>query len=52
MATIFIADYDFGDVKIEREIIERAGHNPQIERPAEVIQIIKRFLAQQTPGCA
>src|SRR5215475_14964969 len=25
MATIFIADYDFGDVEIEREIIERAG---------------------------
>ena len=29
------------------EIIERAGHNPQMERPAAVIQIIKRFLAQR-----
>jgi proline iminopeptidase len=25
------------------EIIECAGHNPQIEQPAEVIDIIKRF---------
>jgi D-3-phosphoglycerate dehydrogenase len=25
MATVFIADYDFGDVEIERDIIERAG---------------------------
>src|SRR6266511_2508913 len=29
------------------EIIERAGNNPQMERPAAVIQIIKRFLAQR-----
>lgn len=29
------------------EIIERAGHNPQMERPAAVIQIIKGFLAQR-----
>jgi proline iminopeptidase len=29
------------------EIIERAGHNPQMERPAAAIQIIKRFLAQR-----
>lgn len=26
------------------EIIERAGHNPQDERPAEVIEAIRRFL--------
>lgn len=26
------------------EIIERAGHNPQVERTAEVIQAIRRFL--------
>src|SRR5262245_16169612 len=25
MATVFIADYDFGDVEIERQIIEPAG---------------------------
>jgi D-3-phosphoglycerate dehydrogenase len=25
MATVFIADYDFGDVDIERDIVERAG---------------------------
>jgi len=34
------------------KIIERAGHNPQMERPAEVIQIIKRFLGTANPGCA
>ena len=27
------------------EIIECAGHNPHMERPAEVIEVIKRFLA-------
>jgi proline iminopeptidase len=27
------------------ELIERAGHNPQLERPAEVIRIIKTFMA-------
>jgi proline iminopeptidase len=26
------------------ELIECAGHNPQIERSAEVIQVIKRFM--------
>jgi proline-specific peptidase len=31
------------------EIIERAGHNPQMERPAEVIEIIKSFMAQTNP---
>jgi proline iminopeptidase len=30
------------------ELIERAGHNPQIERPAEVIPIIGRFLADHS----
>jgi len=29
------------------EIIERAGHNPQMERPAAVIQRINQFLAQR-----
>lgn len=28
------------------EIIERAGHNPQIERPAEVIRAIRDFMAR------
>jgi proline iminopeptidase len=32
------------------EIIERAGHNVHIERPAEIIQIIKRFMATATPN--
>jgi proline iminopeptidase len=27
------------------ELIERAGHNPQVEQPAEVIKAIRRFLA-------
>jgi proline iminopeptidase len=27
------------------EIIERAGHNPQMERPAEVIEAVRRFMA-------
>jgi proline iminopeptidase len=26
------------------EIIERAGHNPQMERPAEVIEAIRNFM--------
>ena len=26
------------------ELIERAGHNPQLEQPAEVIRVIRRFL--------
>jgi len=26
------------------EIVERAGHNPQDERPAEVIEVIRRVL--------
>jgi proline iminopeptidase len=32
------------------ELIERAGHNPQIERTAEVIQGIKRFFATAKPA--
>lgn len=31
------------------EIIECAGHNPHLERTAEVIQIIKRFFAKAHP---
>jgi proline iminopeptidase len=31
------------------EIIERAGHNPHAERPAEVIEIIKSFIAEANP---
>lgn len=27
------------------EIIERAGHNPQMEQPAEVIEAVRRFVA-------
>jgi proline iminopeptidase len=33
------------------EIIERAGHNPQDERTAEVIQIVKRFMTALNPSC-
>lgn len=28
------------------ELIERAGHNPQLEQPAEVIEIIRRFFTE------
>ena len=31
------------------EMIECAGHNPHMERPAEVIEIIKNFLAEHIP---
>jgi proline-specific peptidase len=31
------------------EIIERAGHNPQMERPAEVIEILRSFVAEANP---
>jgi proline iminopeptidase len=34
------------------EIIERAGHNAPIERSAEVIQAIRRFLGTASPGRA
>ncbi len=34
------------------ELIERAGHNPQMERTAEVIDVIKSFLADVNPGYA
>jgi proline iminopeptidase len=32
------------------EIIERAGHNPQMERPAEVIEIVRRFMLAENPA--
>jgi pimeloyl-ACP methyl ester carboxylesterase len=32
--------------------IDRAGHNPHNERPAEVIQAIKRFMAEANPDHA
>jgi proline iminopeptidase len=31
------------------EIIERAGHNPHTERPAETIAALRRFLATAAP---
>ena len=31
-------------------LIERAGHNPQMERPAEVIRAIRQFMASAAPG--
>jgi proline iminopeptidase len=34
------------------EIIECAGHNPQDEQGAEVIAIVKRFMASARPGAA
>ena len=34
------------------EIIESAGHNPQSERPTEVIELIKRFLLTSDPDFA
>jgi proline iminopeptidase len=34
------------------EIIERAGHNPHSERSAEVIEVVKSFMADVNPGCA
>ncbi len=32
------------------EIIERAGHNAPMERPAEVIEVVRRFLNTAHPG--
>jgi proline iminopeptidase len=32
------------------EIIECAGHNPQMEKPAEVIEALRRFLADTNSG--
>ena len=32
------------------EIIERAGHNPHMEQPAEVIRAIRDFMAAVTPS--
>jgi proline-specific peptidase len=34
------------------EIIERAGHNPHMEQPAEVQRLIRGFLAAANPGSA
>jgi proline iminopeptidase len=34
----------------ELVLIERAGHNPQSERTAEVIEVVKRFLVTANPG--
>jgi len=34
------------------ELIERAGHNAPMERPAEVIEAIRRFLATANQDCA
>ena len=31
-------------------LIERAGHNAQKERPAEVVQAVRRFMAETAPG--
>lgn len=33
------------------EIIERAGHNAQMERPAEVIKAVKRFMVTANSEC-
>lgn len=32
------------------ELIEHAGHNAPMERPAEVIEVVKRFMATANPG--
>ena len=32
------------------EIIERASHNPQMERPAEVMAALRHFMAAASPG--
>jgi pimeloyl-ACP methyl ester carboxylesterase len=32
------------------ELIERAGHNAPMERPAEVIQAVRRFMSTANPG--
>lgn len=34
------------------ELIECAGHNAPMERSAEVIQVVKHFMATVNPGCA
>ena len=33
-------------------LIERAGHNPQMERPVEVVRAVKRFMVTVNPGGA
>jgi proline iminopeptidase len=32
------------------ELIEHAGHNPQMERPAEVVEVVRRFLLTANPA--
>lgn len=39
-----------GIAHAQLEIIEFASHNPQMERPAEVIQIMRRFMASANPS--
>jgi proline iminopeptidase len=34
------------------ELIERSGHNPQSEKPSEVMEIVKFFLDTANSGCA
>ncbi len=34
------------------ELIECAGHNPQLERSADVIRVVRRFMGTAGPGCA
>jgi proline iminopeptidase len=36
----------------ELVLIERAGHNPQMERTTDVIEAIKHFMDTVPPGCA
>jgi len=36
--------------KAKLMLIERAGHNPQMERPAKVVQAIRDFMTAVTPG--
>lgn len=39
-----------GIPQAQLEFVECAGHNPQLERPAEVIALIRRFLAHSPTG--
>jgi proline iminopeptidase len=46
------AELAAGIPNAQLEIIERAGHNAPTERPHQVIQAIRQFLAAATPGGA
>lgn len=46
------AELAAGIANARLEIIERAGHNAHMERSAEVIEIVKRFLLTMNPGSA